>query len=64
MYSGRSWNQHNGRSAKIHNWPEIILFILIGLMIFILAYQAIIHRGRSHAAKLTYERTQLMFNSH
>jgi hypothetical protein len=69
MSRDHSWNQRSGGSTRSRNRLEIILLILIGLMIFILAYQVITHRGRSDAVKFGHnetrvERTKLLFNVH
>lgn len=40
-------NRHNGASTGTHYWLETILLVLIGFMIFILAYQGITYRSKS-----------------
>lgn len=70
MSRDHDWNQHNGRSAGKRKWLEITLFILIGLMICLLACEAVTHRGRSHGAatfghvEMSDERMKLLFNTH
>jgi hypothetical protein len=67
MSHDHAYNQHGGRPTWIRSGIEIILLILIGLMFFILAYQALTERGRGHAVKCgrtltSGERTKLLLN--
>lgn len=67
MSHDHAYNQHSGRPTWIRYGLEIILLILIGLMFFILAYQALTDRGRNHAVKCGHtltsgERTKLLLN--
>ena len=69
MSRDHAWNHHNRRSTGICKWLEIILLILIGLMIFILAFQAITYKGRSHAIKYGHvesrgELAKILFKTH
>ncbi len=52
-----SRNQNQGRSTGISNALEIILLILIGSMIFILAYQAVTLGERSYTIRFSHIKT-------
>jgi len=69
MSREHSWNRHHTGFTRSHNWLEIILLILISVMIFILAYQAVTHPRRSHAMKFVYittnsDQMKLLYNPH
>ena len=58
MSRDHSWNSHDGKPKRMGNWLETIILMLIGLLIFLLAYLAVTQSVKEPYSNVRFGRNE------